>query len=442
MDEPNIIGLGRGAGRGGGVSVLDALGLRFGSSSSSDLIVRRSAPVSIDRPGYHQEDISESRHRDSSRDRDMSRRDTDSRHVDRDRNRDRHRDQVYRSDYRSDRSRYDSRDRDRHQDGDRDHYRDRDRDQARYRDSSRDRHHRDRDRDRDRGHDSSRDNTNDSSHNSIKNKDQYMGENSDRKHDTNFSKQKTITTTSSSYRKSEPDTGESATKHTSEDNRENNEDVNENEVNLDEASDTIPSFTFTAPQIINRFIEVFSDTKLSSENRLNSLIDLFHPNISIASLKSEKLLLDGSDAVRQSFARTQACYAETARRIYVPCPTQASDESLLVTDNNINSTSTETFVSNYSYVLDFHAPGATPGLGDRTKDTVLLYECEESTIKITRVWGAVDTDKLASKDTVTKLEVCRSQAWKLALAIISKRYPSFDHTCDLHFHDYVNIETI
>jgi hypothetical protein len=30
-----------------------------------------------------------------------------------------------------------------------------------------------------------------------------------------------------------------------------------------------------------------------------------------------------------------------------------------------------------SYCLDCHAPQSSPGLGDRSKDTVLLYRCED-----------------------------------------------------------------
>jgi len=195
---------------------------------------------------------------------------------------------------------------------------------------------------------------------------------------------------------------------------------------IDSSDQQVPIFSFTAPQIINRFIEIYSDTRISAENRLNSLMDLFHIDIFIASLKSEKQLLVGSEAVRQSFAHTQACFAETARRIYIPCPVPVDTAS----------------DKNYSYVLDLHAPGATPGLGDRSKDTVLLYECVESDVKINHVWGAVDIDKLASKETLSKLEVCQSQAWKWALTIILKQYPSFDHTSELHYHDYTNIETI
>ena len=121
-----------------------------------------------------------------------------------------------------------------------------------------------------------------------------------------------------------------------------------------------------------------------------------------------------------------------------------------------------------SYCLDFYGPNMSPGLGDRKKDTALLYRCVGSLL--THIWGAVDPDKLSSSFTenevknsqivnstnstrhmkkITKNIVLNSKCWSWAEIIIKNDFPSLpvcsennsNNSEHLIFHDYNNIES-
>jgi hypothetical protein len=181
-------------------------------------------------------------------------------------------------------------------------------------------------------------------------------------------------------------------------------------------------FHFNAVQIVNHFQEIFADSKTDSKKRVEAISELFTTNIIISSLKTEKLLLTGREAIFESFQRTSPSIAECSRRLFIP--------------------SVENDASAISYCLDLHTPGTSPGLGDKTKDTVILYRCDEETAKITHVWGAADPDQLASKSQLTKTDLLQATVWKWTTKIFQTIYPSFSDHQPTYFHDYTNIETI
>jgi hypothetical protein len=43
---------------------------------------------------------------------------------------------------------------------------------------------------------------------------------------------------------------------------------------------------------------------------------------------------------------------------------------------------------------------------------------------------------------LTESQLFESNLWKLTLNLFTKYFPEFDHTFELHFHDYTKIETI
>ena len=206
--------------------------------------------------------------------------------------------------------------------------------------------------------------------------------------------------------------------------------------------DAVP-FTFSAIQIVNRFLEVFASPTATPAQRLDSIIDLFDEQAVIASLKTEKPLLTGIEAIRTSFAKTTATTGiECSRRLYIPYkPTPNTTNTSI---GPVTGTGTGTGIdSKYSYTLDFHTPGSSPGLGDPNKDTVLLYQCNENTSKIVHIWGTVDTDILASKVVVSENDVYKCNVWKWVLLVLQKQEPEVEiGTREMYFHDYTNIETI
>ena len=184
-------------------------------------------------------------------------------------------------------------------------------------------------------------------------------------------------------------------------------------------------FQFTAIQIVNHFLEVFDST---SSRRIEDIAEIFADDGWIGSLKSNKQYMKGREAIAASFNRTKGgggttgCFA----RVYVPpLPSDGA--------GNGNSPSV-------SFVLDFHKPGTSPGLGDPNKNGVLLYRCTSK--HITHVWGGVDTSNVSSTTPLLLSTVTMAAAWDWATSIIRLDLPLFgENPSDFYFHDYSSIET-
>jgi len=171
-------------------------------------------------------------------------------------------------------------------------------------------------------------------------------------------------------------------------------------------------------QIVNRFIELYSDRTIEHQVRSDLISNLFDKNSKICSLKTSKELIVGSDAIRSSFASTLALPAEVAKRMFIEPPRSGYK---------------------WSYCLDCYAVGATPGLGDRSKEGVVLYKCNDEA-HIAEVYGMPDKESLASRKAMTKADFISSNAWMLARNVIEKEIGSIDdERC--HFHDYSQMET-
>lgn len=181
-----------------------------------------------------------------------------------------------------------------------------------------------------------------------------------------------------------------------------------------EESPSVPSFN--AVQVVNRFLEVFSDARVSPEARSALLSEVLGESIVVSSLRTRKTLLASKSAVLDSFRRATSHAAAPSRRVFISSDTQDAS----------------------SFCFDMHAPGSSPGLGDPCKDTCLLYECKYSVIQA--VWGCVDKDLLASLSTLTLARVQRSELWALVLGIVATQLDV--DRADFHFHDYTNIEVI
>eukprot|EP01035_Chromulina_nebulosa_P019283 gene19283-25142_t len=198
-----------------------------------------------------------------------------------------------------------------------------------------------------------------------------------------------------------------------------NDVTNDYKVDIPKSSSGEESFIpeLSAIQIVNRFLEVYSNNKISSTNRLNEIMELFDKTCVIYSLKTSKVLLNNIETIKQSFSNTKPTSCIVSKRVFIESQ----------------------FEKSITYSLDFHIPGNTPGLGDPAKDTILLYKCIRN--KIVNIWGYVDSLKMASNKALTKRNVLESKVWPLVKGIVSNDFQLLDEDNCCHFHDYDDIET-
>jgi hypothetical protein len=240
-------------------------------------------------------------------------------------------------------------------------------------------------------------------------------------------------------------------------------------------------FQFSATQVANRFLEIYSGIGLEiskarksgmkkdadneideltnvnlSEKRLDLIACLFVDSAAVLSLRNGKVMLASKSAIRESFARTSPEDCRCSYRIVVDIPENSNrtniDGSSAVELHPPDVEGRLAVPEDISYCLDFHAPNSSPGLGDRSKDTALLYRCVGSLL--THIWGAVDPEKLssvtASSDTDPSSRsrardiFMKSKCWAWASAMIQLDYPSFPELSQnegvVIFHDYNTVE--
>jgi len=190
---------------------------------------------------------------------------------------------------------------------------------------------------------------------------------------------------------------------------------------------------FNAVQVVNRFQEVFASPS-TRKRRLDELEEVFADTVAIRSLKTDKVLLSGKANVRASFAGTLSHECSSSRRIFIESP--EAEEKNAEVNGSVNNSK-----SRVSFCFDLHQPGSSPGLGDPSKNTVLLYRCQDSLI--TAVWGCVDKQSLASEiaGKLTKSDILQSELWPLVLRTVRIDWPDAPEDCNGHFSDYTNIET-
>jgi len=194
-------------------------------------------------------------------------------------------------------------------------------------------------------------------------------------------------------------------------------------------------FKFNAVQIVNRLLDVygtsFKTAEAPSKKRLEEIALLFSEDAAILSLKTGKELLRGRQKIEQSFAGTSAARATCAKRLFIESSAAANFNAKSDADASV------------SFALDLHVPGTSPGLGDRTKHTVLLYRVESNLI--THVWGGVDADKMSANEKLTKEDLVTKLKETIS-RIIEQDYPhcfekeAENGVVDIHFHDYCNLE--
>lgn len=205
-------------------------------------------------------------------------------------------------------------------------------------------------------------------------------------------------------------------------------------------------FTFTAIQIVNHFLEVFAMPQ--STKRILAIGELFSESAKMLSLKNpNKVYLDGAEKISNSFLLAEPTNATLSKRVFfdTAAVTTAAAADFIALRQKPEPEQAITFC------LDFHRAGMSPGLGDLSKPTVLLYRC--NTKHITSVWGMVDKEGLAeSLEDLTMNKMRETAAWKLAIAHVLVDVP--DLVSDLkeedegrikeerriHFHNYDNID--
>eukprot|EP01032_Pedospumella_encystans_P014208 gene14208-16335_t len=195
--------------------------------------------------------------------------------------------------------------------------------------------------------------------------------------------------------------------------------------------------SITAVQVIKRFHEVFAHDTLFPSERLNTIGQVFAPDAVIASLKSGVVYITGQVAVQESFARTAATQPGISKRIYIE---YSGEESTTSTSSavEVGEVTSNTGAPKVTFCLDFHRPSTAPGLGDRSKHTVLLYRCANAVI--THIWGMVDHEQLSQPEELEKGNIMKSKVWACVKPIVTKDLLNFDESRDAHFHNYDRME--
>lgn len=187
-----------------------------------------------------------------------------------------------------------------------------------------------------------------------------------------------------------------------------------------QTGNTATEVAFNAVQVVNRFLEIFSESGSSIEKKYKLIAELFSDSVNVYTLKTRKILLSSKSALLDSFKKVSFHAAFASRRVFIECSTKSNSDPV-------------------SFCLDFHRPLSSPGMGDPSKDGCLLYRCQNS--QITHVWGGVDKELLASLTTLTFPRVKCSEVWRQAVAVMSSEFDCSDDA-NMHFHDYTNIEII
>jgi hypothetical protein len=207
--------------------------------------------------------------------------------------------------------------------------------------------------------------------------------------------------------------------------------------------------SITAVQVINRFHEVFAHDTLFQSKRLGDIAQLFAPGAVVASLKTGAVHLTGSEAIKESFAKTTAAPVTISKRVYferTPTAIAAGEASTGGGSGNAGEEGEEVesphAVATHSvpvtYCLDFHRPGTAPGLGDKAKHTVLLYRCQAA--HISHIYGMVDHEQLSAPEDMEKSQVLKSKVWALVRPIVLKDWEELDEKSEAHFHNYDRME--
>jgi hypothetical protein len=152
-------------------------------------------------------------------------------------------------------------------------------------------------------------------------------------------------------------------------------------------------------------------------------------------LKNNKTVyIDGQEKIGKSFVATKPRAAAVSKRLLVDAPNRGS---------GAEAAAAASPPAAITFCLDLHRAECSPGLGDVSKGTALLYRCDRQ--RITRVWGMTDAEGLAADTALTLPGLLASNAWALAAGIIAEDVDigSLDGSCSeqgYHYHNYDNIE--
>ena len=97
-----------------------------------------------------------------------------------------------------------------------------------------------------------------------------------------------------------------------------------------------------------------------------------------------------------------------------------------------------------TFCVDMHRAQCSPGLGDASKNTILLYRCDNK--HITNVWGMTDTEGLAVDRGLTLSKFMDSAAWHMVAAVVESDVElsapdAMGKSPSLHFHNYDTMDT-
>lgn len=177
---------------------------------------------------------------------------------------------------------------------------------------------------------------------------------------------------------------------------------------------------FTAPQVVNRFLEVFGDA--NAARRSKNLGECFGPAGTLSNLMSGAEVVRGGAAVTKALAASAAKRIEPLARLFIE----------------------KAGGSRSDFALDvYSSPPALTGLGVRNAGpddaTMVLYRVTNNTID--KVWATSDADGLTELPRVTEAALRASMCWDDIAEALDGAWGKAA-ALETHFNDYRDAETI
>ena len=160
---------------------------------------------------------------------------------------------------------------------------------------------------------------------------------------------------------------------------------------------------------------------------MDLITELFAEDASVYSLKTGACFLKGKGKIRAAFATTKPHTASVSKRVFIDFPKKSQGEGSIA--------------QGVTFCVDMHRAETSPGLGDVSRNTVLLYRCDSRSI--CNVWGMTDSEGLSMKPDLSLNLFLSSATWKAIAAIIGADIDidTAGVSEHVHFNNYDTIDT-
>lgn len=183
--------------------------------------------------------------------------------------------------------------------------------------------------------------------------------------------------------------------------------------------------SYTAAQVADNFLEVFSTLKPGKTEPLDFLLDCFDDKFDMGDLESQDTLPYKRADLKAHLQKHSAWPVSVKKRVFV--------ESNRPTDP--------------TFCLDMYVAGRGPCFSSTelttaasTRDSYVLYRVRDN--KIQAVWVLDDFDGIVSDTTVTEERMYACKAFLCALDLMIRPGGLGGTKIDRHYHNYDNMVTL